>query len=167
LYEHAGVDILMRQLIDLPPQVKLLVVGVGEAESRLRSLHAELKLGDRVIFTGRQPYELAPQFMALADVCTLYSTINTITRHIVPIKTYEYMASGRPVLASPLPGVMRDVPPGNGVLYAAGAELPAALRQLLDADSRRQLGLKARQFVEAHCSWEKLTDEFEQLIVNL
>jgi glycosyltransferase involved in cell wall biosynthesis len=85
----------------------------------------------------------------------------------VPIKTYEYMASGRPVLASPLPGVMRDVPPGNGVLYAAGAELPAALRQLLDADSRRQLGLKARQFVEAHCSWEKLTDEFEQLIVNL
>lgn len=167
LYEHAGVDALMRQMIDLPPQVKLLVVGVGEAESRLKALHAELRLGNRVIFAGQQPYDLAPQFMALADVCTLYSALNTMTRHIVPIKTYEYMASGRPVLASPLPGVMRDVPPGNGVVYTPEAELPTVLRRLLNADYRRELGLKARQFVEAHCDWEKLTDEFEQLITEL
>ena len=167
LYEHTGVDVLIRQLIALPPHVKLLVVGVGEAESRLKALHAELKLGERVVFAGQQPYELAPQFMALADVCTLYSTLNAITRHIVPIKTYEYMASGRSVLASPLPGVQRDVPPGNGVLYVPEAELPAVLRQLLDPDYRRDLGWRARQFVEAHCDWEKLTDEFEQLMMSL
>jgi glycosyltransferase involved in cell wall biosynthesis len=85
----------------------------------------------------------------------------------VPIKTYEYMASGRPVLASPLPGVMRDVPPGNGVLYVSEAELPAALAQLLDADVRRALGRKAREFVEAHCDWDRLADEFEALISEL
>lgn len=167
LYEHAGVDTLMRQLPNLPPNVKLLVIGNGEAESRLRRLHSELGLGARVVFTGRQPYELASQFMAMADVCTLYSTVNNITRHIVPIKTYEYMAAGRPVLASPLPGVMRDVPPGNGVLYAPESELPATLNQLLDPVYRRALGAQARAFVEAHCDWEKLTDEFELLIADL
>lgn len=167
LYEHAGVDKLMRQLLSLPPNVILLVVGTGEAESRLKRLHVELGLGARVIFAGPQPYDLAPQFMALADVCTLYSTVNPITRHIVPIKTYEYMASGRPVLASPLPGVMCDVPPGNGVLFVSGADLPSALSQLLDANYRRTLGAQARAFVEAHCDWEKLTDEFEQLLSEL
>lgn len=164
LYEHAGVDVLMRQLKNLPPHVKLLIVGTGDMEQKLKALHAELELGERVIFTGQQPYDLAPQFMVLADVCTLYSTLNDITRHIVPIKTYEYMAAGRPVLASPLPGVMRDVPPGNGVLYVSETELLDSLQSLLDPDYRYKLGQQARAFVEAHCDWEKLTDEFEVLI---
>jgi glycosyltransferase involved in cell wall biosynthesis len=166
LYEHAGVDTLMHHLAGLPANVKLLVVGTGDAEARFKALSTELNLSERVIFTGQQPYDLAPQFMALADVCTLYSTVNNITRHIVPIKTYEYMAAGRPVLASPLPGVERDVPSGNGVLYVPENELPAVLNQLLNAEYRHTLGQQARAFVEAHCDWEKLTDEFEQWLDN-
>ncbi len=166
LYDHAGVDTLMRALSALPPKVKLLVVGAGEADLKFRNMRTELRLDERVIFTGPQPYELAPQFMALADVCSLYSTANSITRNIVPIKTYEYMAAGRPVLASPLPGVMTDVPPGNGVLYVPEDDLLTTLKQLLDPAYRRTLGAQARAFVEAHCDWEKLTDEFERLLIE-
>lgn len=166
LYEHAGVDTLMRQLPGLPPHVKLLVVGVGEAEARFKALRAGLGLAGRVIFTGPQPYDLAPRFMALADVATLYSNLNDITRHIVPIKTYEYMAAGRPVLASPLPGVERDVPPGHGVLYVPESELGAALLRLLDPEYRRAQGARARAFVEEHCDWDKLTGEFERWLAS-
>lgn len=166
LYDHAGVDTLMRQLPNLPPSVKLLVVGTGEAEARLKSLASELQLAQRIIFTGQQPYDLAPSFMALADVCTLYSTVNNITRHIVPIKTYEYMAAGRPVLASPLPGVERDVPSDNGILYVPEAELAAALQQLLDPHYRQTLGALARAYVEQHCDWDKLAEEFEQWLLT-
>lgn len=167
LYEHAGVDRLMHCLPDLPPKVKLLIVGAGEAESRLKALHTELKLSERVIFTGPQPYDLAPQFMALADVCTLYFDLKPITRHIVPIKLYEYMAAGRPVLASPLPAVMQDTPPGNGVLYAPDSQLQPTLKKLLDPAYRQTLGAQARAFVEAYCDWEKLTDDFESLLLSL
>ncbi len=167
LYEHTGVDTLMHCLPDLPPKVKLLIVGTGEAEARLKALHTELNLGERVIFTGPQPYELAPQFMALADVCTLYFDLKPITRHIVPIKLYEYMAAGRPVLASPLPAVMQDTPPGNGVLYAPDSQLQPTLQKLLDPAYRQSLGAQARAFVEAHCDWNKLTDEFESLLSQL
>ena len=167
LYEHAGVDTLMHCLPNLPPKVKLLIVGAGEAESRLKTLHTELNLSERVIFTGPQPYDLAPQFMALADVCTLYFDLKPITRHIVPIKLYEYMASGRPVLASPLPAVMQDTPPGNGVLYAPDSQLLPTLQKLLDPVYRQTLGAQARAFVEAHCDWEKLTDDFESLLLQL
>ncbi len=167
LYEHAGVDALMRCLPDLPSNVKLLIVGAGEAEARLKTLRAELNLGERVIFTGPQPYDLAPQFMALADVCTLYFDVKPITRHIVPIKLYEYMAAGRPVLASPLPAVMQDTPPGNGVLYVADSQLLPTLKQLLDPVYRQTLGAQARAFVEAHCDWDKLTGDFESLLQQL
>ncbi|MEK7788212.1 MAG: glycosyltransferase family 4 protein [Chloroflexota bacterium] len=167
LYEHTGVDTLMHCLPDLPPKVKLLIVGAGEAEARLKALHTELNLGERVIFTGPQPYDLAPQFMALADVCTLYFDLKPITRHIVPIKLYEYMAAGRPVLASPLPAVMQDTPPGNGVLYVPDSQLQPALKKLLDPAYRQTLGAQARAFVEAHCDWEKLTDDFESLLLRL
>ncbi|MBI3244048.1 MAG: glycosyltransferase family 4 protein [Chloroflexi bacterium] len=165
LYEHTGVEALMRCLPDLPPNVKLLIVGAGEAEARLKTLHVDLKLGERVIFTGPQPYDLAPRFMALADVCTLYFDLKPITRHIVPIKLYEYMAAGRPVLASPLPAVMQDAPSGNGVLYAPASQLLPTLKELLDPAYRHALGVQARAFVEAHCDWDKLADDFEQLLL--
>ncbi|MFQ5408430.1 MAG: glycosyltransferase [Anaerolineales bacterium] len=167
LYKFAGIDTVMRTLPELPPNVKMLVVGVGEAEVRLRRLAANLALRDRVVFTGRQPYESMPDFMAAADVCLLFSELNDVMRHIVPIKLFEYMAAGRPVLASELPGVMREVPPDNGVLYAAPEGLRPALEALLDPRARARAGQRARAFAEAHCDWEQLTDEFEQLLQTM
>jgi glycosyltransferase involved in cell wall biosynthesis len=105
--------------------------------------------------------------MAMADVCLLYFDLKPITRHIVPIKIYEYMASGKPVLASPLPAVMRDVPPNHGVLYTPQTELLDELNRLLDPDYRKTLGIASRKFVEANCDWEKLTDEFEKLLKEM
>lgn len=167
LYKFSGIDTIMRILPAMPPHVRLLVVGTGEDEARLRTLHQSLTLGERVTFAGKQPYELMPKFMAAADVCLLSSTINQVTRHIVPIKTYEYLASGRPVLSSQLPGVMREIPPGNGVLYTSSSQLRPTLNSLMDPKTRRLEGTRARSFAEAHCDWEKLTDEFEQLLVTV
>lgn len=167
LYDHVGVDTVMRTLPHLPAYVKLLVVGAGEGEPQLKALHQELNLGARVVFAGSQPYDSMPRFMALADVCLLYFDLKPITQHIVPIKIYEYMASGKPVLASPLPAVMRDVPPNNGVLYIPQTELLDELNRLLDLNYRNDLGAKSRKFVEENCDWEKLTDEFEKLLMEM
>lgn len=167
LYDHVGVDTVMRTLSRLPANVKMLVVGAGEGEPQLKALHQELNLGERVVFAGSQPYDAMPQFMAMADVCLLYFDLKPITQHIVPIKIYEYMASGKPVLASPLPAVMRDVPPNNGVLYIPQIELLSELNRLLDPNYRNDLGAKSRKFVEENCDWEKLTDEFESLLLEM
>jgi len=42
-----------------------------------------------------------------------------------------------------------------------------ALRKLLDPVYRQTLGAQARAFVEAHCDWEKLTDDFESLLLQM
>ncbi len=164
LYKFAGIDAILRALPDLPSEVKLLIVGAGEAEAELQRQCKQLDLSERVVFTGRQTYEMMPAFIAAADVCLLFSNINEITRHIVPIKLYEYMASGKPVLASELPGVIREVPPGNGVTYTRRDTLISALTKFLASKTRRQEGRQARRFVEMNCDWETLTDEFEKLL---
>lgn len=168
LYTFAGLETIVRLLPQLPPHVKLLIVGEGDAEARLRALHTELELGPRVVFTGRVPYADAPRYMALADICLLTSDINDVMRYIVPIKTFEYMAAGRPVLATHLPGLKGDIPPGNGILYADPAEfLPILTRLATDPAERTALGQSARAFAEQNHDWDKLTDAFEQLLQSL
>ncbi|MDP7259390.1 MAG: glycosyltransferase family 4 protein [Anaerolineales bacterium] len=167
LYHFSGVDTIMHMLPDMPTTLKMLVVGSGEAESKLWALRESLGLHDRVVFTGRQEYESMPDFMTAADVCLMCSELNPVTRHIVPIKTFEYLACGRPVLASELPGVMREVPPGNGIIYAPKNELLPALHRLLDPDARAREGRKARAYAQKHCDWPKLTDRFEQVLSSV
>ena len=164
IYDFAGVDTVMHTLPDLPTNLKLLIVGDGEAKERLQDLQDSLGLHDRVTFAGQQAYDKIPNFMTAADVCVMYSDLNPITRNIIPIKTFEYMASGRPVLASELPGVMREVPPGNGIIFTKKDELRNALQRLLNSSTREEEGTKARAFVQEHCDWSKLTDRFEEVL---
>ena len=164
LYEFSGLDAVMQAMQQLPLNVRLLIVGTGEAEPRLRALQQSLGLAARVVFAGQQPYAQMPALLAAADVCLLHSEVNAVTRHIVPIKVYEYMASGKPVLAALLPGLQREVPAGNGILYAPPAALQQTLQLLLDPAVRATAGRQARSFTEKYCDWEALTDEFEALL---
>jgi glycosyltransferase involved in cell wall biosynthesis len=138
-------------------------VGDGDAFEALRRLRDE-RLGERLLLTGRVPFERIPAHLAAADVCLLPFARNPATEHITPIKLYEYMAAARPVLANELPGVMRDVPPGNGVCYAPVDEWGPLVLQMQDATRRAELGARGRAFVEANCDWERLTDSFEALL---
>ncbi len=167
LYQFSGVDTVMRLMPEMPHRLKMLVVGSGEAEDRLQALRESLGLHDRVIFTGRQDYESIPDLIAAADVCLMCSDLNPITRNIVPIKTYEYLSCGCPVLASELPGVMSEVPPGNGIIYAPKDELLPALQRLLDPTTREREGRKARTFTQENCDWSKLAYRFEQILSSI
>jgi glycosyltransferase involved in cell wall biosynthesis len=166
LYDFAGADVVARLLSDLPANVRFLVVGDGDAFETLQRLRDE-RLGDRLILTGRVPFERIPAHLAAADVCLLPFARNPATEHIAPIKLYEYMAAARPVLASELPGVMRDVPPGNGVCYAPPSQWNPLILQMQDPDRRSEIGAKGRAFVEANCDWERLTDSFETLLKHI
>jgi len=102
--------------------------------------------------------------LSAADVCLLPFQLVPATEHIVPIKLYEYMAGGKPVIATPLPGVRRDVGNNHGVVYAP-AEKQVEVAVTLQGQIT-ELGQRARRFVEAHCDWESITDELEALLLQ-
>jgi len=114
---------------------------------------------------GWQPYEKIPEYIATSDICLLPAHNNEVMRNIVPIKMYEYMACGKPVISTRLPGIMREFGHNNGVVYVDQPTevLKKAIELGNDNGSIGEYGVRARKLVEKH-SWNKMTDDFEDIL---
>lgn len=147
--------------------IKLLTVGDGDAYEELQQIRESYNLHDRIILAGKKSYQEIPAFIAASDVCLLpaYPT-EKIMQDIVPIKMYEYMAMKKPVIATRLPGVLKEFGEDNGVVYIDRPEdaVEKAI-ELVAGKSLDELGSKARNFVERY-SWDNIADEFEEILKN-
>ena len=171
LYHFAGlkeVAIELSKIKDENPNIKLLIVGDGDAFDDLQRIREEYHLDNQVILTGKQPYDKIPEFIASADICLLpaYPTEKTM-QDIVPIKMYEYMAMGKPVITTKLPGVMKEFGEGHGVIYVDKPK--DALKkgiEIIENGSIKEEGRKARKFVEKY-NWDDIVAEFEGILEEL
>ncbi|MCB9897160.1 MAG: glycosyltransferase family 4 protein [Planctomycetes bacterium] len=155
LYPWKGVDTLVEAVGGLPG-VRLLVVGGDRRNlSRIEALVARHAPG-RVTLSGPVPHERVPFYLAAGDVVVLPNSgrEEISARYTSPLKLFEAMATGRPLLATDLPSLRevlehgRDshlVPPDDPAAMAAG------LRALLDDPERAErLAATAREEVEAY-----------------
>jgi len=80
---------------------------------------------------------------------------------------YEYMAAGKPVLATRLPGLVREFGEGHGVVYVEGPEqvVPRAL-ELARNGLLPGLGAQARAFVSGN-DWQTIADTFQTYLKGL
>lgn len=114
-----------------------------------------------VVFTGRVPHALVPAYLAAADigVAPFDAARHAPLRlgfYWSPLKIFEYMAAGLPVVAPALPRLQRLVESDReGVLYDPGdpRALDRALTSLAEKSRRRRLGAAARERVERDFSW--------------
>ena len=171
LYDFGGlkeVAIRLSEVIDKNPNIKLLIVGEGDAYNDLQKIQKEYHLDNNMILTGKQPYEKVPDFISAADICLLpaYPT-EKMMQEIVPIKTYEYMAMKKPVIATKLPGVMKEFGNDNGVIYVDKPEdtLDKAI-ELIENGTIKEHGLRARRFVEKY-DWDNVVNDFEAILEEL
>ena len=87
--------------------------------------------------------------------------------HWSPLKIFEYMASGLPVVAPRIERLEGIVADGReGVLYDAGSPdgLATALERLTDASLRRRMGVAARQRAVTDFSWESHCRQLDRAI---
>ena len=167
LYDFSGLKEVALELAkfkDGKPNIKLLIVGDGDAFDDLQKIREEYHLGDQIILAGKQPYESIPAFIASSDICLLPAHNNETMRNIVPIKLYEYMACGKPVITTKLPGVMKEFGVDHGIIYVDESEeaLKKAI-ELVKNGSVEEHGSKARGFVEKY-NWEDIVGEFEKVL---
>ena len=166
LYQFSGLKEVTSQLAQIGNRhIKLLIVGEGDAYNELEKIREKYNLQDRVMLTGKKPYQEIPAFIAASDICLLPAYPDEkIIQDIVPIKMYEYMAMKKPVIATRLPGVMKEFGEGNGVVYVNRPEdVVAKAIELIQNGRVEELGVKARSFVEKN-SWDTITDEFEKIL---
>jgi glycosyltransferase involved in cell wall biosynthesis len=124
-----GVDILLDAARRLPT-VRFLVVGRVYDDGYLRV--ATPNVG----FTGFVPPSRVPKYLAAADVLVMPTTDDLpYAEFTSPLKLFEYMASGRPVVSSDLPAVSEVIRHGeNALLYSSrdASGLAAAIERVLN-----------------------------------
>jgi len=143
---------------------RAILIGDGPERAGLEARVAAARL-TRVAFTGSLPYDAMPAALAAADIgaAPFDPDAHAPLRHGFywsPLKVFEYMASGLPVVAPALPRLRAILGEGGGdgdagVLYdgTAPGALAGALDTLADAELRRRLGAAARVRAERHFSW--------------
>lgn len=146
---------LLAELARLRPGWSVALVGPRGAGDPGGDLSA-LDQAPNIHFAGPRDAGDLPAVLRGADIGLIPYAINDLTRSVFPMKVYEYLAAGLPVLATPLPA-LEGV---DGVERVAdAAELVAAVeRELeLDAPTRR----KRRSEAAAAHSWETRIEEIE------
>jgi glycosyltransferase involved in cell wall biosynthesis len=133
---------------------RLLVVGQGPEEARLRALVRELRVSDRVIFTGAVDLEVVPLYISACDICLIPK--RNLTSGVSPLKLYEYMACARPILATDVPGLEIVSKIGAGMNAKAGS--PRSLADGIEDLIRRkheweEMGMRGRLYAEHNASW--------------
>jgi len=161
-YGYEGLDLLVEAFASLAsgrPDLKLLLVGGGFEEQRLREQVARLGVGDRVVFSGRVEHHLVQQYYALIDVLAYPRHRMRLTELVTPLKPLEAMAQGRMFVASDVGGHRELVRDGEtGFLFPAGdaRALAATLARVLDQRaSWPEVRRAARAFVENERTWAR------------
>ncbi|MAO87729.1 MAG: hypothetical protein CL822_01970 [Crocinitomicaceae bacterium] len=95
--------LLLALAIQRPDWSFILVGPIGEADPSTEV--ADLKACSNVYFFGSQPYGDLPAWASHADVALLPLQLNGYTRHMFPMKFFEYLAAGLPVVATAIPAL--------------------------------------------------------------
>ena len=97
----------------------------------------ELPARPNIHYLGAKTYADLPRYLSGWDVALMPFAMNESTEFISPTKTPEYLASGRPVVSTPVRDVVRHYGRLQGVRIASdAAEFVAACQDLLDLQGR-------------------------------
>lgn len=154
-----GVEVLLeafRRLAEREPLARLLLVGDGPERQKIEARAAEMD--GRVVLTGSVGHESVLGYVEAMDACTApYSTAQNF--YFSPLKVFEYMAMGRPVVASRVAQITELInPEETGLLVEPGD--PDALAEALFRISRSpeaalRMGSSGRRWVTEHRTWER------------
>jgi glycosyltransferase involved in cell wall biosynthesis len=157
-----GVEYLLYAINDLVRHhgrhdLMLAIIGDGDRLPLLKTLTRCLGIDEYVYFTGwlAQPDML--RYLATADIGLSPDPSYELNNHSTMIKTMEYMAMGKPVVAFDLPETRYSAQ--ESALYATPnnvAEFAAQIATLLDKpELRDKLGKQGRKRVEEILCWER------------
>ena len=149
-----------------PRGIDLVVCGSGVEASKIQ--HAGI-CQENVRYLGRVPYCDVPGIVggSLAGLVPKVDRDRCL-KGLSPLKLYEYMACGKPVIASSLAGLSDVVSEGNcGILVAPEdpEDLASAVRRIAEnPEQAKSMGTRGRKLAEERYSWSTQARRLDSFI---
>jgi glycosyltransferase involved in cell wall biosynthesis len=173
LYPWKGVDVLVEAVAAVPGARLVILGGIeGEADTRrIRALVEARGLGGRTEMTGLVPQaRVADALGRAAVVVAPFLRAGMTERHTSPLKIFEAMAAGRPIVASDLPSSREVLSDGENALLVPPGDVSAlagALRRVLaDGDLARRLAGAAWEAAPRY-SWDARARALRELFAEV
>ena len=138
---------------------RLLIVGSSlftDYEEELKRLISEVGIEGKVIFTGLVEYRELPEYIAAMDVCLIPLSPPAWVNIAMPNKFFEYSACGKPILATPIPDVMK-IGGENLFIYRSRDEFVEGIEKVMDNPRAYRIDVDGY-------SWKSKAREFEGLL---
>jgi glycosyltransferase involved in cell wall biosynthesis len=122
---------------------------------------AELESLPNVFMLGEKPAGTLPHYVQHFDVCLMCYEVNDYTKYIYPLKLNEYLATGLPVISSPIESVREC----SRIVAVAGsdAEFVDAIERSLRDSALAPAAIDARQEMARGNDWDVLVARIAEL----
>ncbi len=91
---------LIKYILDNTDNTEFMIIGPVNTDLSLIAQH------HRVSVLGKKSYETLPHFISSFDICMIPFKVTELTKSVNPIKLYEYLSTGKPILSTALPEVL-------------------------------------------------------------
>ncbi len=170
-----GLEYLLSAFADfcqknLKLSISLLIVGEGPQRMAMETLASELKISTKIQFTGAVPPADIPFWLEKMDIAVApYPALDNF--YFSPLKVFEYMAAGLPVIASDIGQIKTIIQhEQQGLLVTPGSAsaLSKALQQLADNPQQAlQLGYRAQQYIFSHYTWDAVAQRILEQVSGI
>lgn len=159
LFPVKGVDVLFAAHVGLrPKEIIYFVGGTDEDIERFRRKWRNEGSPSNVIITGRKAHQEIPLWLRAADILSIPNTAkeNAGSMESSPSKLIEYMASGRPIVASDVLGItdVMDDTMGYLVLPDSADDIVRAVHDALDNPQEAAQRAERARVASKNLSWE-------------
>ena len=166
-----GVDVSIRSLLNLKENISLVLVGGMEDDILYYTdLAREIGVLERVVFIGNVPHSAVPLYLKSFDILIApFPDAAHYKFFMSPLKLFEYMASGRPIIVTDLPSIREVLDEESAIFIKPNShhDLGKAINNLVE---NKNLGEKianqAHKLVQEKFTWEKRTSNILNFILT-
>lgn len=141
------------------PDWTIVLIGAPKPGADLEGL----KQCKNVRFLGLKPYQQLPEYMARFSACLNVFRSGDLARDVSPLKFYEYLATGLPIVSTPQPLQVREY--AGGIYLAERAEdfVPACRRAIAEQDPQK---VEQRLTWGRETSWDSRVAQMERILAQ-
>jgi glycosyltransferase involved in cell wall biosynthesis len=154
---------IIESLKFLPEEVKLVIIGSGKLEERLKEVAEDTGVAGRVRFLGHMPYEEIPQYLQASDIFVRPSISEGFGNSFV-----EAMAAGLPVIGTAVGGIVDFLKDGETGLVCEvknPESIAEQVKRLMDdKELREKIVTNGRGLAEEKYDWDLIASQMRSRV---